>query len=164
MDTLRPWGAKTGHEQAPALLLSSGNTKSPYSGLRAVMSTNLMRPMLKPRFMSGITTAPCMQSACKSQHQPLPFGGFPPVCCSAEACTACSPVGCGRSKQRIQAQAGQGGTLMVFQPAVNRPLRPCQLSAESMTASQKGATSSDQSAVLMSCDTWHPTPMSLPST
>lgn len=44
-----------------------------------------------------------------------------------------------------------GCTLMVFQPAWNRPLTPCQLSADHMTASQKGATSSDQSAVFMSC-------------
>ncbi len=40
---------------------------------------------------------------------------------------------------------------MVVHPALNRPAKPCALSAERMTAPQKGATSSDQSAVRTSC-------------
>ena len=39
-----------------------------HSGLRAVMRTNLMRPMLKPRFISGITTAPCMRMQCSARY------------------------------------------------------------------------------------------------
>ncbi len=42
-------------------------------------------------------------------------------------------------------------TLMVVQPALNRPLKPSALRADLITAPQKGATSWDQSAVLMSC-------------
>jgi len=41
--------------------------------------------------------------------------------------------------------------LMVVHPALNRPAKPCALSAERMTAPQNGATSSDQSAVRTSC-------------
>ena len=41
-------------------------------------------------------------------------------------------------------------TLIVFQPALKRPLTPSQLSADHMTASQNGATSFDQSPVLIS--------------
>lgn len=38
-------------------------------GFRAVMRLNLMSPMVKPRFMSGITTAPCTaQAALRSRH------------------------------------------------------------------------------------------------
>ena len=44
---------------------------------------------------------------------------------------------------------------MVFQPAWKSPARPCQLSADHMTASQKGATSSLQSEVFMSCNRTH---------
>lgn len=42
-------------------------------------------------------------------------------------------------------------TLMVDQPALRRPETPSVVKAERMTAPQKGATSSDQSAVFMSC-------------
>lgn len=46
---------------------------------------------------------------------------------------------------------GKKCTLIVDQPALKRPATPSVLNAERITAPQKGATSSDQSAVLMSC-------------
>lgn len=52
---------------------------------------------------------------------------------------------------RDKAQAPASRALMVVHPALNRPLKPSALSAERMTAPQNGATSSDQSAILIPC-------------
>ena len=51
----------------------------------------------------------------------------------------------------LRCRSSRKHAFIVVQPALNRPLIPSPDIADFMTAPQKGATSTDQSAILMSC-------------
>ncbi len=96
-------------------------------GLTAVMRLNLIRPCRNPCAISGITSAPCV---CR-QHTLSSPCHHPPT-------------------QHLNVHHPSPRTLIVVHPACIKPLRPCGVSADCITAPQKGATSLLQSAIFTS--------------
>ena len=120
-------------------------------GFLAVMRLNLTRPMEKPVDINGITSAPCIAphiTCTAAISNPLSltvlsaYMGTPHSIITKHSEQA-ELIGCFAtdSRQVQQRKAMQPCTLMVVQPALNRPLKPSVLKADLMTAPQKGATS-----------------------
>ena len=126
--------------------------RMPIQGFLAVMRLNLTRPMEKPVDIKGITSAPCIAPQLTFLTALLNLPPFSPI---FSACKDMRPnitnnssghtdlVSCltTDSRQPRQFDTMQPCTLIVVQPALNRPLKPSVLKADLITAPQNGATS-----------------------